>query len=73
MSSARKRTARAHVIAGLLATLFALIAAQSASDAPQLWFLALVSGGVAGLAYALIGLVGRFVTPWSSGSAGGQP
>ena len=30
MSSARKRTARAHAIAGLLATLFALIAAQSA-------------------------------------------
>lgn len=51
----------------------ALIAAQSASDAPQLWFLALVSGGVAGLAYALIGLVGRLVTPWSSGSVGGQP
>lgn len=51
----------------------ALIAAQSNSDAPQLWFLALVSGAVAGLAYALIGLVGRFVTPWSSGSVGGQP
>lgn len=51
----------------------ALIAAQSSSDAPQLWFLALVSGAVAGLAYALIGLVGRFVTPWSSGSAGGRP
>jgi len=51
----------------------ALIAAQSNSDAPQLWFLALVSGAVAGLAYALIGLVGRFVTPWSAGSAGGQP
>jgi ABC-type nitrate/sulfonate/bicarbonate transport system permease component len=50
----------------------ALIAAQSNSDAPQLWFLALVSGAVAGLAYALIGLVGRFVTPWSSGAAGGQ-
>jgi ABC-type nitrate/sulfonate/bicarbonate transport system permease component len=50
----------------------ALIAAQSSSDAPQLWFLALVSGAVAGLAYALIGLVGRFVTPWSSGSAGGS-
>lgn len=49
----------------------ALIAAQSNSDAPQLWFLALVSGGVAGLAYAVIGLVGRFVTPWSSGSTGG--
>jgi len=51
----------------------ALIAAQSASDAPQLWFLALVSGAVAGLAYALIGLVGRLVTPWSSGAPGGQP
>ncbi|SER15387.1 ABC transporter permease [Microlunatus flavus] len=51
----------------------ALIAAQSNSDAPQLWFLALVSGGVAGLAYALIGLVGRLVTPWSSGSDGRQP
>ena len=51
----------------------ALIAAQSNSDAPQLWFLALVSGAVAGLAYALIGLVGRLVTPWSSGSDGSRP
>lgn len=51
----------------------ALIAAQSNSDAPQLWYLALVSGAVAGLAYALIGLVGRLVTPWSSGSAGARP
>ena len=50
----------------------ALIAAQSNSDAPQLWFLALVSGAIAGLAYAVIGLVGRIVTPWSSGSVGGQ-
>lgn len=50
----------------------ALIAAQSASDAPQLWFLALVSGAVAGLAYAVIGLVGRIVTPWSSGAPAGQ-
>jgi ABC-type nitrate/sulfonate/bicarbonate transport system permease component len=51
----------------------ALIAAQSNSDAPQLWYLALVSGGVAGLAYALIGLVGRLVTPWSAGAVGGRP
>ena len=50
----------------------ALIAAQSNSDAPQLWYLALVSGAVAGLAYALIGLLGRFVTPWSSGASGGR-
>ena len=45
----------------------ALIAAQSTADGPRLWYLALVSGGVAGLAYAVIGLVGRLVTPWSSG------
>lgn len=51
----------------------ALIAAQSNSDAPQLWYLALVSGAVAGLAYALIGLVARLVTPWSSGSTAGRP
>ncbi len=45
----------------------ALIAAQSTADGPRLWYLALVSGGVAGAAYALIGLVARLVTPWSSG------
>jgi ABC-type nitrate/sulfonate/bicarbonate transport system permease component len=48
----------------------ALIAAQTSSDAPQLWYLALVSGAAAGLAYAVIGLVARLVTPWSSGAAG---
>jgi ABC-type nitrate/sulfonate/bicarbonate transport system permease component len=51
----------------------ALIAAQTNADAPQLWYLALVSGGAAGLAYALIGLVARLVTPWSSGSDGSRP
>lgn len=51
----------------------AIIAAQSTADSPRLWYLALVSGAVAGLAYALIGLIGRLVTPWSAGSAGGGP
>jgi ABC-type nitrate/sulfonate/bicarbonate transport system permease component len=52
----------------------ALIAAQSNADGPLLWYLALISGAVAGLGYFLIGLVGRLVTPWSSGSAtGGRP
>lgn len=51
----------------------ALIAAQSNSDAPQLWYLALISGATAGLAYGLIGLVARVVTPWSSGTEGGRP
>jgi len=50
----------------------ALIAAQSDSDAPQLWYLALVSGAAAGLAYALIGLVARVLTPWSSGVEGSR-
>ena len=46
----------------------ALLNAQFASDAPQLWYLALVSGGIAGIAYFIVGLIGRVVTPWSSGS-----
>ena len=51
----------------------ALIAAQSSADAPQLWYLALVSGVAAGLAYAVIGLVARVVTPWSAGTEGARP
>lgn len=47
----------------------ALTAAQFNNDAPRLWYLALVSGAVAGAAYFLIGLVGKVVTPWSSGHA----
>jgi ABC-type nitrate/sulfonate/bicarbonate transport system permease component len=47
----------------------ALIAAQTQSDAPQLWYLALASGLLAGAGYAVVGLVGRFVTPWAAGRA----
>ncbi|GAA2019026.1 ABC transporter permease subunit [Nakamurella flavida] len=46
----------------------ALIAAQTQSDAPRLWYLAIASGLIAGAGYAAVGLVGRFVTPWSGGS-----
>lgn len=46
----------------------ALIAAQSQSDAPQLWYLALVCGGIAGLGYFLVGVVARIVTPWTTGA-----
>ena len=49
----------------------ALIAAQSQSDAPQLWYLALVCGAIAGLGYVLVGVVARFVTPWTTGSDAG--
>jgi ABC-type nitrate/sulfonate/bicarbonate transport system permease component len=44
----------------------ALIAAQTQSDAPQLWYLALVSGLISGLGYVLVGLVARVVTPWTT-------
>ncbi len=45
-----------------------LLAAQSDNASVRLWSLALVCGGVAGLAYWLIGLVGRLVSPWASGT-----
>jgi ABC-type nitrate/sulfonate/bicarbonate transport system permease component len=47
----------------------ALIAAQTQSDAPQLWYLALVSGLISGLGYLLVGLVARVVAPWTTGAA----
>lgn len=48
----------------------ALIAAQTQSDAPQLWYLALVSGAISGLAYLLVGLVERLVVPGTGTAAG---
>ena len=50
----------------------ALIAAQSNRDGVRLWYLALVCGGVAGLGYFAVGLLGRLVTPWSAGQPGGS-
>jgi ABC-type nitrate/sulfonate/bicarbonate transport system permease component len=53
----------------------AIIAAQTQSDAPQLWYLALVSGIISGLGFVVVGLVARLVTPWTStgdGAAGGR-
>ena len=35
------------------------------------WGLALASGLIAGLSYALFGLIGKLVTPWSKSNAGG--
>ena len=46
----------------------ALIAAQTQADAPKLWYLALVCGGIAGLGYFLVGVVARIVTPWTTGA-----
>jgi ABC-type nitrate/sulfonate/bicarbonate transport system permease component len=49
----------------------ALIAAQTQADAPKLWYLALVCGGIAGLGYFLVGVVARIVTPWTTGDSPG--
>jgi len=50
----------------------ALIAAQSEGDGARLWYLALVCGAVSGVAYLLVGLVARLVTPWSAAPPGGR-
>ena len=46
----------------------AMIAAQQALDAPRVWALALVSGAVALIGYALLGVIARAVAPWSKGA-----
>lgn len=48
----------------------ALIAAKSTSDSPRLWWLALVSGAVAGIGYLVVGLLARVVTPWTTAPGG---
>lgn len=47
----------------------AMILAQQASDAPLVWALALASGAVAVIGFALLGLVARVIAPWSKGKA----
>lgn len=48
----------------------AMVVAQQSLNVSRTWGIALVSGAVAGIGYALLGLVGRLVTPWSVTSAG---
>ncbi|WP_432562968.1 ABC transporter permease [Kineococcus sp. SYSU DK003] len=43
-----------------------ILAAQTNLQYAQIWGLALLSGAVAGLAYLVIGLLARLLTPWSS-------
>ncbi len=46
----------------------AMVNAQQSLEVARVWALALVSGAIAGGAYAIVGLISRFVTPWSKGS-----
>lgn len=51
----------------------AMVNAQQSLEIARVWAVALLSGGLAFLAYAVVGLVARVVTPWSSGGrAGGR-
>ena len=45
----------------------AMILAQQASNGPQVWALALLSGGVALLGFALVGWIAKAIAPWSKG------
>lgn len=45
----------------------AMVNAQQSLEIARVWAVALVSGGLAFSAYAVVGTVARFVAPWSSG------
>lgn len=49
----------------------ALVNAQQSLEVARVWGLALVSGLIAGLAYALFGLLGKVFTPWAKQNSGG--
>ena len=46
-----------------------MIIAQQAGDIPQVWAIALLSGLVAGIGYAIVSVIARFATRWSTGMA----
>jgi ABC-type nitrate/sulfonate/bicarbonate transport system permease component len=46
----------------------AMVNAQQSLEVARVWALALVSGAIAGGAYALVGLISRFVAPWAKGA-----
>ncbi|WP_168704891.1 ABC transporter permease [Gordonia paraffinivorans] len=47
----------------------AMIIAQQSGNIPQVWAIALMSGAVAGIGYAIIAVIARYVTRWSTGTA----
>ena len=47
----------------------AMINAQQRGDIPAVWAIALVCGVIAGIGYAVIALISRYVTRWSTGEA----
>ncbi|MGB3369672.1 MAG: ABC transporter permease subunit [Rhodococcus sp. (in: high G+C Gram-positive bacteria)] len=45
----------------------ALTAAQTSYNVPRTWGMALAAALLAGLGYAIVAIIARFVTPWTSG------
>jgi ABC-type nitrate/sulfonate/bicarbonate transport system permease component len=43
----------------------AMVNAQQSLEVARVWALAIASGAIAGGAYALVGVIARFVTPWA--------
>jgi ABC-type nitrate/sulfonate/bicarbonate transport system permease component len=43
----------------------AMVNAQQSLEVARVWTLAITSGAIAGGAYALVGVIARFVTPWA--------
>jgi ABC-type nitrate/sulfonate/bicarbonate transport system permease component len=50
----------------------AMVNAQQSLEIARVWGLALVSGAIAGLAYAMFGLIARLVSPWAKPTSGGS-
>lgn len=46
----------------------AMVSAQETLNVDRLWALALIGAAAAGVVYAVLALVSRFVTPWSKGA-----
>ncbi len=49
----------------------AMVNAQQSLEVARVWGLALISGAIAGLAYALFGIISRIVSPWAKETSGG--
>ncbi|AZG47459.1 ABC transporter permease [Gordonia insulae] len=47
----------------------AMIVAQQRGDIPEVWAIALISGAIAGVGYAVVAVIARFATRWSAGTA----
>ncbi len=47
-----------------------LTVAQQQFQVPRTWALALVTGALAGIGYAIFAVIARFVTPWAAGGNG---